>query len=375
MKKYLLFILCLALTASANAQNSPQHVSSDAELLQMAGNKYASGEVPLGDNHYTLDAPRKGYIYLCHKFGDGGGGAGRDGNWIHATTWNFREKLAVQGNVKWDDAAFSVTNDGEQRVLTGNGLPIDHTTGVFPVQPNDPAYSVDRNPNRIQAQSFRETLPANPVYTDPPVCMGMEVGTMLSGVPLFNGFDAELRDAAAHEVQDSCQGHPQQRGQYHYHNLSSCIQDVSEKTVIGYALDGFPITGPALGTGKYLTTADLDECHGITSEIVQDGQRKISYHYVMTIDFPYSASCFRGQPVRTGPAQQPGQNQNRQNANAPMGDNQGMRSIGPPPGAFDACSGMKDGDGCGFTSPRGDQITGRCHAPTGILACVPERGR
>ena len=124
---------------------------------------------------------------------------------------------------------------------------------------------------------------------------------MLTGVPLFNGFDAKMRDAAAHEVQDSCNGHPQKSGQYHYHSLSACIKDVSEKTVIGYALDGYPITGPMVAPGRYLTTANLDECHGITSEIIEDGAKKITYHYVMTQDFPYSVSCFRGTPTRMGP--------------------------------------------------------------------------
>ena len=65
-------------------------------------------------------------------------------------------------------------------------------------------------------------------------------------------------------------------------------------TVIGWALDGFPITGPKVGADNLLTTADLDECHGITSTITVDGKAVTMYHYVMTQDFPYSVSCFRG---------------------------------------------------------------------------------
>src|SRR5262249_43442644 len=80
------------------------------------------------------------------------------------------------------------------------------------------------------------------------------------------------------------------------HSLSSCFKDLSEKTVLGYALDGFPITGPMMATNKYLTTDDLDECHGITSDITIDGKTVTTYHYVMTQDFPYSASCFRSHP-------------------------------------------------------------------------------
>jgi len=46
-----------------------------------------------------------------------------------------------------------------------------------------------------------------------------------------------------------------------------------------------------------LTTDDLDECHGITSQILLDGKLTTSYHYVMTQDFPYSVSCFRGKAI------------------------------------------------------------------------------
>jgi len=71
--------------------------------------------------------------------------------------------------------------------------------------------------------------------------------------------------------------------------------------VIGWALDGFPITGPVVRKGDVLTTKDLDKCHGITSTVKVGGKKVKSYHYVMTQDFPYSVSCFRGDPVSVGP--------------------------------------------------------------------------
>jgi hypothetical protein len=140
-------------------------------------------------------------------------------------------------------------------------------------------------------------LSANPTYSSPS-CMGGEVGIMLTGIALFNGFDAGGRDAGAWEIQDGCSGHPQSSGEYHYHTLSSCIKDVSVKTIIGFALDGFPITGPQVGANNILTTGDLDECHGLTSQIVLDGKSVTMYHYVMTQDFPYSVSCFRGKAIQ-----------------------------------------------------------------------------
>jgi hypothetical protein len=128
--------------------------------------------------------------------------------------------------------------------------------------------------------------------------MGGEVGIMSDGVALFNAFDAGLRDAPAHELQDSCSGHPQGSDEYHYHSMPACFTDIGETIVLGYALDGFPITGPKLGPHDILTTADLDECHGITSTVMLDGKPVTTYHYVMTQDFPYSVSCFRSTPVQ-----------------------------------------------------------------------------
>lgn len=295
---------------------------TSAQLSQLGSNKYADGNLPLGDGKYTTDAPKKGYIYLCHAQSDqNGGGSQVNGPWIHGSTWNIKEKLSVEGNVSWP-SNFSNKISGQNRILSGNDLPT-HLTGDFPIGQTDPVYQYDRNPSSISAQNFSDTLPSNPAYSDTPSCMGGEAGIMLTGVALFNGFDAGLRDAAAHEVQDSCQGHPQQFGEYHYHSLSSCINDTSVSTVIGFALDGFPITGPNISQDKYLTTDDLDECHGITSQINLDGKKVNMYHYVMTEDFPYSVSCFRGKPVSMQVIKM----------NNTQGPQQGGQ-LGQPPGPF-----------------------------------------
>ncbi len=113
--------------------------------------------------------------------------------------------------------------------------------------------------------------------------------------------DAQQRDATAHEVQDSCNGHPQSQDVYHYHYLSKCFKDINETHILGYAVDGFPITGPEVAPGKYLSSSNLDACHGITSQIIgPNGKAYTTYHYVLTYDFPYSISCFHGTPVSNG---------------------------------------------------------------------------
>jgi hypothetical protein len=262
------------------------------------GNEYADGILPVGDGKYKTDGASKGYVYLC-RVPAGGGGAQARGPWFvnDNTEYDINKKVAVQGTARWDSSFTMTSADGKRTIVT-NDLPRDHTTGVFPVQPNDPAYQYDRNPNSITAQSLTYVLDASPTVAASPSCMGSESGVMMTGVALFNAFDAGGRDAGAWEVQDGCEGHPQVTHEYHYHTLSSCIADESVTTVLGFALDGFPITGPKLGADDVLTTKDLDECHGITSAIQLDGRTVTTYHYVMTQDFPYSVSCFRGTAIR-----------------------------------------------------------------------------
>jgi hypothetical protein len=262
------------------------------------GDKYASGILPVGDNRYNSSAAEKGKVFLCNArfVPTSQAGAQSQGPWfIGNSQWDINKKYSVNGQVNWQQ---NITNkiNGTNRVITTNNLP-DHSTGTFPVASSDPAYKYDRNPNSIKAQSLTYSLAASPAY-GPAKCMGGEVGVLLTGVALFNAFDAGGRDAGAWEIQDACEGHPQSSGLYHYHTLSSCIKDVGVNTVIGFALDGFPITGPKVGEGNFLSTDDLDECHGITSEMTLDNKKVTGYHYVMTQDFPYSVSCFRSEAIQ-----------------------------------------------------------------------------
>ncbi len=275
--------------------------SSDGTLVldpsKDYGNEFADGILPVGDGKYTTDGAKQGSVFVC-RVPAGGGGAMTRGPWFvnDNTEYDLNAKVAVEGNVPWD-ASGSMLIVGSKRVIETNDLPRDHTTGVFPIQSSDPAYQYDRNPNSIASQSLTYTLDAEPTVRSTPSCVGGEVGVTTTGVALFDAFDAGGRDAGAWEVQDGCDGHPQMSGEYHYHTLSSCIQDTSVHTVIGFALDGFPITGPKVGENNILTSNDLDECHGITSPVELDGATVTTYHYVMTQDFPYSAACFRGTPA------------------------------------------------------------------------------
>jgi YHYH protein len=257
--------------------------------------------LPLGDEKVVTDGPKRGYIYSCMS-GGGGGGAEVDGPWIDqsAGTFNLNQKVVVPGKVSWD-GRFEIKLNGDVRDVTGNDLP-DHTTGEYPIPSDSEAYSYDRNPNSIAEQEVALELPANPTEAPEASCMGGEVGILTSGVALFNGLDATNRDAVAHEVQDHCQGHPQVTSIYHYHSQSSCLPDnqagEGHSPLIGYALDGFGIYGHQGEDGATLSNADLDQCHGHTHEIEWDGKMVSMYHYHSTYEYPYTVSCFRGDPAQ-----------------------------------------------------------------------------
>ncbi|MDE2021984.1 MAG: YHYH protein, partial [Patescibacteria group bacterium] len=165
-----------------------------------------------------------------------------------------------------------------------------------------------KNPNSIKTQDVSYALPASPTFAASASCVPMgPVGIALDGVAIYNALDASGRDAVAHEVQDLCSGHPQSAGQYHYHGPSPCMPNVNKKnTVVGYALDGFPITSLYNASGSYYADTDLDACHGLTSAYTdENGNTKTGYHYVLTEEYPYTIGCFRGTPVATRPAGAP----------------------------------------------------------------------
>jgi hypothetical protein len=226
--------------------------------------------------------------------------------WINAAagTFDLDAKVVVDGAVSWP-GQFSAEVHGKKLLLTGNALPTKQTTGVFPVVPGDDAFLYDPNPNSIAAQSLSYELRANPNKASQRSCLPFgAIGVARNGVEIFNALDAANRDAVAHEVQDSCEGHPQQQSLYHYHSIPGCLTDGESKhkhsKLVGYALDGFPIYGPRGEDGKLLDDDDLDRCHGETGKVKLRGEKIRIYHYHATLEYPYTLGCFRGTPVATG---------------------------------------------------------------------------
>jgi hypothetical protein len=197
--------------------------------------------------------------------------------------------------VLWRDAAFETTLRGNTLSVKSNGLPVNAPTGIFPISRSDPVYVYDTNPNPIAAQQLDFVIPLSPVKAVQPGCLAMGmIGFALNGVAFYNALDDAGNDAAAHEVQDVCDGHPQGKGQYHYHSSSPCLPTAGDNAHVGWALDGYPIFGMRDATGKLLTNADLDVCHGRAEKVMVDG-RTYDYAYRLTQAYPYTLGCFMGQ--------------------------------------------------------------------------------
>lgn len=260
--------------------------------------------IPIGDGRISTQ-PEVGFVWSCRtEFrGPRRHGAHASGDWIdrNRTTYNLTTKPTVDGRVYWP-GDFDIRLTDASRQIVSNQLPQD-PTGNFPISPEDDAYAFDRNPNSIRSVAKKFELPVNPQLADAPSCVPMgQIGILLNGGYLFNALDANGKDAVAHEIQDSCQGHPERRGTYHYHSITTCLdkrdRGAGHSALLGYALDGFGIYGHRLESGKPATNLDLDVCHGHTHPVEWDGKRASLYHYHATWEYPYTIGCFRGTPIK-----------------------------------------------------------------------------
>ena len=179
-------------------------------------------------------------------------------------------------------------------VIESQGWP-NHPTATFPNS---------GNPNTIRVQEFTFRLPLEPQKADRITQLPMgPIGVALNGVVFFNPFEREGMNAVEGYAEvwlDSCCGHPQDTGVYHYHKYPTCVKspfadDGSRHSlVIGFAFDGFPIHGPY--ESKDVMAKDLegdralDVCNGH-----EDPDR--GYHYHVTPGrFPYVIGGYRGVP-------------------------------------------------------------------------------
>jgi len=189
-------------------------------------------------------------------------------------------------------------HDDRFLIVRSQGYP-NHPTAVFPNS---------GNPNTIKVQDFEFRFPLVPRRATEITRLPMgPIGMAINGVVFFNPFEQGGMNAVEGYSEvwlDSCCGHPEQRGVYHYHKYPSCVKspfpDDGEQhsPVLGLAFDGFPIHGPYEGReqlARDLTaTGDgppaLDVCNG-------HDDRVRGYHYHVTPGrFPYILGGYAGVP-------------------------------------------------------------------------------
>ncbi len=192
------------------------------------------------------------------------------------------------------------------RGADGVSVSCDEAAGQFEITSTgvpewDPEAEGEGTPNNARDQDWRGRFPLNPSCAGTPTDTGPTrgpIGLMIDGVPFYGRQDATGGDAYINESDtfDSCHGHADMGGRYHYHSDPPCVfgqgvatssknADDGHSPVIGYALDGFALYSGDTAAGE----AALDSCNGHFSEA-----RGYHYHSTGTTS-PYLAGCFAGE--------------------------------------------------------------------------------
>lgn len=221
-----------------------------------------------------------------------------------------------------------VTYTTDKMIVESDGIP-NHKTAKYPNE---------NNPNRIEKQKYRFQIPLHPKVADKPTPTPFgPIGVALNGIPFYNQYNREGEDAVQLEVFDSCCGHPDPGGRYHYHKFPVCVKSPFKDTpgkhspLVGYAFDGHGIYGPRSENGKPPT--DLDECNGHS-----DSER--GYHYHATAEYPYIIGAYHGvvdasnidRPPPGGGPMGGGPPQGGPPRGGSPGRRRGPPGMGPPPG-------------------------------------------
>ena len=221
--------------------------------------------------------------------------------------------------------AISVSCTSSQLKVTSNGMI------SFAFEP--------KTPNALSPQEWSWAVPLNPVKAKSVTTIKNVLGTLgftVSGLPIYGPTEGPMPAAEAYgdpvynKIMDTCGGHTGPSREYHHHAIFLVQQcNLSQQSILGYALDGFPIyttlgcldskcKKTAMMKSGYLKTGDpktnswsaytykkstsntvLDSCNGRKQP---DG----TYGYHATTDFPYIIGCFTGTAtLTTGRAAEP----------------------------------------------------------------------
>jgi hypothetical protein len=214
---------------------------------------------------------------------------------------NFRRPTAQAATQQPDERVLSALNPTEKKATFSNNVKVSLTGQFLDVAsngiPNHPTgnYPNEHNPNSILRQDYHFRIPLKPKMARDTTSLPFgPIGVAVNGIPFYNPYNAQGMDAVFGpnaEVFDSCCGHPDPMGRYHYHKYPICVNSPfrdpygKHSTLIGWAFDGFAIYGPNGEDGE--PPKDLDGCNGHTD-------KARGYHYHVTSGFPYVLGAYRG---------------------------------------------------------------------------------
>lgn len=178
-------------------------------------------------------------------------------------------------------------------------------------------------------------LPTTPVKATQATSLGTvaKVGLALDGVPIFADAPSVLQTGHMPAL-DTCGGHVDPGGWYHWHAASTDIDTVFEHAhvdatcaikqkadaMFAYAFDGYPIYGSVDSDGKVPT--NLDACNGHTGPTRE--QPGGAYHYHASLRFPNLPTCLSGVVAKDNFST---------TAKQGIGANRGQGAMGPGHGA------------------------------------------
>jgi len=186
---------------------------------------------------------------------------------------------------------------------------------------------VAKTPAGLKSQNFSWTITTKPKIAAQQTAIKTTMGTLaftVTGIPVYGPMEGPVPaqeafgDPVFNNLLDTCGGHTGYNADYHYHTIFSVADCSLQETIVGYALDGFPIysnpqykwksgyekTGnPKTNSWDAYTykagASTLDECNG---QKQSDG----SYRYYVTQAFPYVIGCYAGTAqAQSGAAAQP----------------------------------------------------------------------
>ena len=219
-----------------------------------------------------------------------------------ADSGEFPDLTSLAGaGTGFDAPKVTVTCNSDTMTVASNGI----TSYPF----------VKKTPAGLKSQNFSWTVSTKPTIASTQTSIENKMSAVaftVTGLPIYGPMEGPTPTVEAYgdpvynDLLDTCGGHTGYNADYHYHQIFAITACSLEETIVGYALDGFPIysnpsykwksgyekTGnPKSYSFKAYTytggTNSLDECNGQKQD---DG----SYRYYITESFPYVIGCYTG---------------------------------------------------------------------------------